>query len=176
LNIQYATNRSNEGKVPFIWNDGANRLSNLNDDDVLMELIFVAKGSFSEEDIKVTSDIAGVEAWDGLYNKHMIVKGTGKIIKQTDILLYTSESWNVTPNLTQGIINVNVQLVKAKKVHFYLLDAAGKIVMSQIAQLPTGASNTRFDLQRNHRLAAGIYYLKAPGIGSNTARKIILTK
>ena len=176
LNVQYATNKNNEGKLPFIWNDGANKLSNLVDDEVLMELIFVQKAAFNEEDIRVTSDIAEVEAWDGLYNKHTIVKGPGKIIQQKNNSVYTTDSWKVTPNLTQGIINVNVQLTKAKKVHFDLLNAEGKIVMSQSAQLPAGISDTRFDLQRDQRLAAGIYYLKASGIEGNGIRKIILIR
>lgn len=176
LNIQYATNRSKEGKLSFIWNDPSNSLSSLNDDELLMELVFLQKTAFIEEDISISSDIAAIEAWDGSYNKHSIVKGAGKIITtQKNIYTGTKKRWNVTPNPTRGTILVNLQLLNPKSIRFELFNTEGKLLLTQNAQLPKGLSNTRLNFKHGgNLLAAGIYYLKVSGIEGSGIQKIIL--
>ncbi|MBL0358630.1 MAG: right-handed parallel beta-helix repeat-containing protein [Chitinophagaceae bacterium] len=177
LNIQYATHSIHEGKLPFIWNDDRNKLSSLNDDAVLMEMVFTQKATFTEEDIVVTSDIAAVELWDGNYNRHAIVKGTGKIIKAgSNTPDFTSESWTVTPNPSHGMVQVNLQLLKEKDIRIKLLDAAGKTVLIQNNRLPAGNSSIRINLEKTNPLAAGSYYMEISGIEGNRVKKIMLVK
>ncbi|MEO5893136.1 MAG: PKD domain-containing protein [Ferruginibacter sp.] len=177
LNIQYAANKNKEGKLAFIWNDDNNQLSNLNNNDILMELVFTTKAPFAEEDISITSDITAVELWDGNYNKHNIVKGGGKIISATgNDVNYTTESWTITPNPTQGIVQLNTRLLQEKSINIKLLSADGKTILSQYNHLPKGISTTRINLEKNARLAAGIYFIKVSGMDGKSVEKIMLVK
>lgn len=177
LNFQYATNHAVDGKIPFIWNDNSNKLASLNDDEVLMEMVFTPKAAFTEEDIAVSSDITQAEAWDGTYHKHVVIKGMGKIRQmQPPIYSFTEENWNVTPNPTKGLVQLHVQLLQDKNVNIRLADEAGRIVLSQTNHLQKGINNITINLARNSRLASGVYYITISSLEGSTVKRIVLVQ
>jgi len=176
LAMQFATNRSEEGQLSFIWNDANNVLAAIPDDEVLMELVFAAN-NVTEEEITITSDIAAAELWDGNFKKHAIVKGAGKITKSKSMLIYfTSESISVTPNPSNGPVQVKLALLKDKKITISLLNQHGKVLQVQTIMATKGANTVSMNLQENNALASGVYYIKAGGIEGGSVKKIVLVK
>jgi PKD repeat protein len=176
LNMSFASNRSSEGKLGFIWNDAQNRLATLNDGDVLMELLFKTNQLFTEEDITINSDITEAELWDGDYKKHAIIKGSGKLIFKRHVD-FTSESFDVTPNPSEGPLQIKLRLLLDKNIRIDLLDIGGRIVFTQEQTGAKGINTINIDLQKKQPLAPGIYYLRLTGInGDVESKKIVLVK
>lgn len=176
LNMSFASNHSNEGKLAFIWNDAQNRLASLNDGDTLMELLFRTSPLFTEEDISINSDITAAELWDGNYKKHTIVKGSGKLLQKPNVD-FTTESFNVTPNPTNGLLQIKLRLLADKNIRTDLLDMSGRIVFAQEQTVARGSNNITLNMQQNQPLASGVYYLRLTGInGTVENKKIVLTK
>lgn len=176
LNMSFASNRSTEGKLGFIWNDAQNRLATLNDGDILMELLFKTNQLFTEEDITINSDITEAELWDGDYKKHAIIKGSGKLICKRHVD-FTSESFDVTPNPSEGPLQIKIRLLLDKNIRIDLLDMGGRIVFTQEQTGAKGINTINIDLQKKQPLAPGIYYLRLTGInGDVESKKIVLVK
>lgn len=176
LNMSFASNHSSEGKLAFIWNDAQNRLASLNDGDTLMVVVFKTNQLFAEEDITINSDITAAELWDGDYKKHAIIKGSGKLLHKKN-LDFTSESFDVTPNPTDGPLQIKIRLLLDKNIRIDLLDMSGRIIFTQEQTGVKGINNISIDLQKKQPLASGVYYLRLTGInGTVKSKKIVLTK
>ena len=176
LNMSFASNHSSEGKLAFIWNDAQNRLASLNDGDTLMVVVFKTNQLFAEEDITINSDITAAELWDGDYKKHAIIKGSGKLLHKKN-LDFTSESFDVTPNPTDGPLQIKIRLLLDKNIRIDLLDMSGRIIFTQEQTGVKGINNISIDLQKKQPLASGVYYLRLTGInGTVESKKIVLTK
>jgi len=173
LKILCAYNRAEEGKLPFIWSDDKNSLVSLNDDEVLLELVFTERSAFTQEDIGVTSDITNIELWDGNYIRHNIIKGKGKINKK-DVPAITGESWEVSPNPTKGTIKVDLYSLKENHISIELLNAEGVVLLKKNLLSGRGINLINLDLRQNQDLPAGVYYLKISGINDVRVKKVLL--
>ncbi|MFP5040575.1 T9SS type A sorting domain-containing protein [Parasediminibacterium sp. JCM 36343] len=85
----------------------------------------------------------------------------------------TKEQFEVSPNPSDGEINIHLALQSAKALFFQLINTEGKLVASQKNNVPEG--NSIIALQMKNKLAAGIYYLKTIGInGDQTAKQVLV--
>ena len=138
-----------------------------------MELIFIKKATITSEDITLSSEIASIEAWNAAYKKVNLVKTNGRI-SGTLINAFYKEIWNVSPNPTNGLVNVNLLLTKEKDIQFELTTQDGKLMMVKKVAIAKGNSSYELNLKQKAKLVAGVYFLKAIGIeGMNTKRIII---
>ena len=171
LGIEYTADKSNEGKLAFIWNDKTNKLSTVKDGEILMELVLNKKKAFTEEEIKVTSDITNAEAWDGKFKKHDVLKEKGKIIAE-NLSLNNNEDWNIISG-NRNSIGIKAVLLKNKHVTFDIFNTAGTKLLSYRALLQAGIN--KINIPYNN-LAPGIYYIKSTGINSDKTKKLFTEK
>ena len=175
IGIDYNTDYAAEGKLPFLWVDAASNAKTLGDGSVLFELVFNKKGNLNNEDISLTSDITSASAFDGNYGSVGIVKAVGTISDAASIV--SADSWNVVPNPTRdGLVKVAFSLAKAKKIQFELTSLEGKLLMQQANDFPIGNSSIVLDLQKQVRLAPGIYYLKAIGVDGVNTKQVLFVR
>lgn len=178
LSMQFAGNRSTDGKLTFLWNDRQNTTASLADDEILMELVFTVINSFDEEYITVNSDITEAELWDGAYQKHLIVKGKGKIKhKNGGANLLTTESIGVTPNPSAGPVQVRYRSLSNKNVSLELLSADGKILNAQQRIAVVGTNTIDINLKQLGAVVSGVYYLRLSGLnGGPVMKKLVVIK
>jgi len=171
LNLDYGINQAQNGKISFLWNDEKLIPKTLNDSSILIELVFTKLTDIQQENIFLSNDIATIEAWDGNYQKHNIIKTSGVIASKAADLI-TKETWEVVPNPTDGIVKVQFSLETAKNIQLQLTSIDGKILMQQKVAALKGNSSYIINLQSQNKLAKGIYYLKASGIKGNELKVI----
>jgi hypothetical protein len=169
LNMRDADVRREEGLLSFVWSEDVNLPKTLNDDAVLMELVFNKRNNFSEEEIKISSVVTEIEAWDKNYIKHDIIKGIGKIHSGS-----APANWSVTPNPTSGIVWLTLSIPKKQQVSMVLTSADGRIVWKEERELPAGVSKRLINLQSNKKLSSGIYYLQLPGIDASVKKLVLI--
>jgi hypothetical protein len=174
LNADYGSNHSQEGKLSFIWTDEKVEAKSLPDSTVIMELVFSHQGDLLEEDLKLSSDLTAIEAWDADFNKHNIVLTAGKIAPASIDNVINTERWEVSPNPTSGKVNFNASLKTAKSVQIELTNGEGKALLKQKLNLAKGNSSTPLNLNGQGRLAAGIYYFKVSGIEASPVKQIVV--
>jgi hypothetical protein len=174
LNVEYGINRANEGKISFLWNDEKGVAKTLADGSLLMELVFTKKATFTQEDLTLSNDIASIEAWDGVMQKHNIVKTSGSIQQKQDALI-AKESWEVVPNpTTDGKVKVSINLQSAKELELKLTSIDGKLLLQQKLSGKKGMSTYSINLQSQMKLAKGVYYLQANGLEGEKVKVIVI--
>jgi hypothetical protein len=82
------------------------------------------------------------------------------------------ETFSVSPNPTNGLINVKIRLTQLKSVSFKVIDALGK---ETYVSLPQNISGT-VTKQINIGSASGIYYLKTSFGNQVLISKIIVVR
>ncbi|MFP5043119.1 T9SS type A sorting domain-containing protein, partial [Parasediminibacterium sp. JCM 36343] len=175
LGVDYGANHSSEGKLTFLWVDSNIVAQSLPDSSAIFDIVFTKKGNIVNEDLSLNSDITPVLAFDGNYSKIGIQKSSGSIAEAAQLIAYT-ETWNVLPNPTiDGKVKIAISASSAKPVRFELTNMEGKVLLSQFESVPNGNSTRVLNLQGQHKLAAGIYYLKVVGMDSK-AKQILLMK
>jgi hypothetical protein len=174
LNVEYGINRAKEGKISFLWNDEKGIAKTLADNSLLMELVFVKKASFTQEDLTLSNDIASIEAWDGNLQKHTVVKTSGSIQQKQEIAI-AKENWDVIPNpSTDGKLKVSINLQSTKEVELKLTSLDGKMLMQQKLSGKKGLNNYSINLQSQMKLAKGVYYLQANGLEGEKVKVIVI--
>jgi len=174
LNVEYGTNRANEGKISFLWNDDKGIAKTLDDGSVLMELVFTKKASCTQEDLTLSNDIASIEAWDVNLQKHAIVKTSGSILQKQDVII-AKESWDVVPNpTTDGKVKVSINLQSAKELELKLTSIDGKLLMQQKLSGKKGLNTYSINLESQMKLAKGVYYLQANGLEGEKVKVIVI--
>lgn len=177
LNLQYAVNRIDEGRIPFIWNDDHNKRVDLNDGEILFEMVFDQLSPFDEERLAISSNVAAVELWAGDLVKHNIIMSAGKIAASSEpALLATENSWEVSPNITTGKVNLSFKMINDRKLGLVVLNAAGQTVIAKNINVVKGANIVELNLSEKLQLAAGLYFIKVEGIEDNTVKKVALLK
>ncbi|MES2431567.1 MAG: right-handed parallel beta-helix repeat-containing protein [Bacteroidota bacterium] len=166
LNIQFNSALSTDGKITFIWNDPKNNAVNLDDNTIIMEIVFNKLSDFSEESISLNSSITSVEAWDSKLQKHMINKGRGKIINTIN--------WSVAPNPTKGEINLNLISSKNKQITISLQDVTGKKIATYPVQLVNGNNLVKLNLKKTAHIVPGTYYITTNDVENKMSQKIIV--
>lgn len=80
-------------------------------------------------------------------------------------------SFSVSPNPTEGITTLNLNLNSSQELTIDVLDVTGRQVSSRTASYNTGLSKETFDLSR---LDAGIYHMVLRGEKGSSALKVVL--
>ena len=166
LNIEYAFNHSSEGKVPILWMNNNGTGKTIQDSTIIMELVFNTKGETNLDGVSISSSLISAEAWDANWNKIKIVKAVSTPIKNI-------EDFIVSPNPSNGIVQLKWLLNQSKTVTIQLFNSIGKLITQQ--SVTTNANGvTSINLEQKAKLTAGIYYVKVLGINSDTVKKIII--
>jgi len=116
-NLDYAA----EGKLPILWVDAASVAKTIADSTVLFELVFNKKGNFTKENIRLSSDITSVSAFDGNYSTISVRKVGGEITESG-----TTNNFVVYPNPAKEMITLKGNNIN----EIQIVDMTGKIVKS----------------------------------------------
>lgn len=109
---------------------------------------------------------------NGTYTVEVIINGCRSLISApfnyvyTSLSLATTTSFNVYPNPTEGLLNINNLAEEVSSLA--ILDAAGRVVISQATQ---GMSQVQVDLTG---LAKGVYHLQATFQNGTVQRKKVV--
>ena len=169
LNLEYSTDPSAKGKIAFLWNDASHTSTSLLDSTVLMELVFTKLTEATNPAVSITSDIAPVEAYDA--NMKPVAIGLNK---QEVMAPNGSESWEVTPNPSDGLIRATLTLNQTKQIQFELIGTEGKVLFQQTINASSGKNKFTLNLHQNTRIQTGIYYLKAKGVDGGEVKKLMI--
>jgi hypothetical protein len=80
-------------------------------------------------------------------------------------------SFSVSPNPTNGIVTLNLNLVQSQELSIEVLDIAGRQVSTQARSFNSGISRQNFDLSN---LDAGIYHMVLTGEKGRNSLKVVL--
>ena len=171
LQAEYNLSQAANGKVSFLWMNNDATATTLADSTVLFELVFDKKEPLNDEDIRLSSDITPMEAWDANYNNLSITKGNGKL---TDIAAdaSTQENWELSPNPSNGNITIRWENIQDKTIQLQLYNVDGILLSQQTVK--AGNTAVSVNLKSAVHLAPGVYYLKALGLTNNTVKKILI--
>ena len=169
LGIEMGTNHAEEGSISFLWLDKKNEIKTLDDGTVLFNLVFDRKGNCINEQLDLNSSVTAIAAYDKDYNIHGIVMNSA-VINATDIV---KETWTVAPNpVTNGVVQVQLNLKLYKKITLKLLDNNGKLLRNKEVEGIKGSSKFAFDFKE--KLPSGVYYLQAIGLEGENMKKIVV--
>lgn len=79
--------------------------------------------------------------------------------------------FSISPNPTNGVTALNLNLKEAQELTINVLDITGRTVSTRTKNFNVGASREMFDLSN---LDAGIYHVVLQGEGGRTALKVVL--
>ncbi len=170
LNMDLGTSHCKEGNVSFLWLDNNGLAKTLPDSTVLIELIFKRMGNISNEKIQLTSNVTQVIAYDANY--HELTMECDEDMIAEDV--YNSESWRISPNPTNGSLNVFLNLNSSKFLTFELTNAIGKHILDDKIYLMNGKNNLFIDLNKNGKLPKGIYLLKVIGLNGVGVKQVMI--
>ncbi|MBP9151274.1 MAG: T9SS type A sorting domain-containing protein, partial [Flavobacteriales bacterium] len=80
-------------------------------------------------------------------------------------------TFSVSPNPSNGLVTLNLNLVEGQKLTIEVMDVAGRKVSTRSANFNTGISKENFDLSR---LDAGVYHMVLKGEKGSSALKVVL--
>ena len=146
LGADYNTDFASEGKLPFLWVDPSNNPQSVSDNAVLFELVFNKKGNLNNEDIKLSSDVTSINAFDGNYATVGILKVASSINES----IITSNQFKLYPNPIKDVAIINGSHIAKIQV----IDNAGKVLMTRMMNNATNPSLTV------SQLASGAYRLQ----------------
>ena len=119
-----------------------------------------------------TSDVASIAAWDKDFKQHNIV--LNRISNNGQVIL-NNEVFTVAPNPTKdGVVKVNIVAKANKDVVFELANIYGKTLLQQTFEAVKGDNTYNINLNKNGKLAKGLYFLKAVGLANNYIVKIVI--
>lgn len=146
LSLDYNADFASQGKLPFLWVDPASTPQTLADNTILFELVFTRKGNLNNEEIKLSSDITSVNAFDGNYTTVGIVKNAGIITDNVTV----SAPFILYPNPAKDVVVINgTHIAKVQAI-----DNNGKVVLAKVIGDATNPSITVSNL------SAGIYHIQ----------------
>jgi len=158
LGVDYNMDFAGDGKLPFLWVDGANQPRSLEDSTVLFELVFNKMRDLTNENISISSDITSINAFDGNYSTVDILKVGGAITESG----LNSNQFVVYPNPAKDAIVVKGTHIKEVLVIDYLgkivklmslKDATNPIV--QVGTLNTGLYQLRIHTLNGKMISLG---------------------
>ncbi len=79
--------------------------------------------------------------------------------------------FSVSPNPSNGLVTLNLNLIEGQKLTIDVMDVAGRQVSSQSRNFNAGISRENFDLSR---LDAGVYHMVLKGAKGSSALKVVL--
>ncbi len=170
LNFDLGTNHTSEGNLSFLWIDNNGLTKTLPDSTILIDLIFKKKGIILNERMQLTSNVTNIFAYDANYNE-IALKCEENEINEA---ILNNESWSISPNPTNGTLNILLNLKTSKSLSFELTNAIGKHLLSYKTNVLNGKNHLLIDLNKNGKLQKGIYLLKAVGMGENTVKQVII--
>ena len=80
-------------------------------------------------------------------------------------------SFSVSPNPSNGMVTLNLNLVETQELTIEVMDVAGRHISTQTSNFNSGISRESFDLSR---LDAGIYHMVLKGEKGSSALKVVL--
>ena len=80
-------------------------------------------------------------------------------------------NFSVSPNPSNGLVTLNLNLVETQELSIELMDVSGRMVSTQTSNFNSGVSKQNFDLSR---LDAGIYHMVLKGEKGTSALKVVL--
>jgi len=144
LNVQFASNYSNEGKLSFLWNDANIQGQTLPDSTILAELVFTSNNSLTAvEPLSISSAIAPIEAYDANFEQHNIVLASAQFTTHYSPL-------TAYPNPVKDALTINGNHISFLQV----IDNLGRVVAVKSFHDATNPTITVSNL------LAGIYHLR----------------
>ena len=182
LGIEYnAQQATTNGNISFVWTDAKAEERSLEDGSLLFELVLKLKAGIGNWELgetttdfklMLTSDVTNIEAWDKDFNKHNI-ELKSKVESQNQKV--NDESFSVSPNpTTNGIVKINMASKTNKNIVFELTNVYGKTLLQKSFEAVKGDNVYSIDLNKNGKLANGLYFIKAVGLANNSTVKVVL--
>ena len=170
LNVDMGINHSTEGNISFLWLDNNGLAKTLPDSSLILELIFTRLGNVLNEKIKLTSNVTQIAAYDANYNEIPMQSEENLISDEQS----NSESWSMSPNPNNGLMNIVMNLQTNKSVIFELTNINGKHLLDFKTNLNVGNNTVSLNLNQKGKLAKGIYLLKAIGLNGTNVKQVII--
>ena len=166
------------GAISFLWVDVKGVENTMEDDSEIFTLVLKSKwqvtsGKLDINNLQLTvnNSITEIEAWDKDNQQHNIILTKGSTIHSP---LATSEKWTVSPNPNDGNLVVSLSSNTNKIIVFELTNAFGKTLSSQAVEAVKGNNSFHLNLNKNAKLATGVYFIKVIGQESDHVKKIIV--
>ena len=176
LDIDFV-NHSKLGSISFIWNDPTNTIKTIDDETVLFELVLNKKTAFNSEDITIDSKVTTLEAVDGDFVQHGIIKTTGTIVNKPGYIENLSNEYvQVGPNPNNGKFNVSIYSKESKSIFLSVVDYNGKLIATQKLDIINGKNNLNFDISDKINSNTGVYFLKIEDKLSTNTYKLLINK
>jgi alpha-tubulin suppressor-like RCC1 family protein len=171
LNIEFNEQQATKnGNIAMLWTDKNAIEKTLEDGTELFTLVLRSTvNNRQSTDLALTNDIAEIEAWDKDFNQHNII-----LTKQQKLQTPNTEQWSVSPNPNNGNIKVNLFSAVNKKLTFVITNAQGKMLYTQSFEAVSGNNIYHLNLNKNTKLSAGIYFLKAVGLEGENVKRIMV--
>jgi hypothetical protein len=165
------------GNISFLWADAKGEEQSLEDGSELFTLVLRSKRQVasSEWDINnlqlsINNSITEIEAWDKDNQQHNIILSHKSKTQKAEI----KEAFSVSPNPNDGNIIVALTSNSNKTIVFELSNAVGKKLYTQSVEAGNGNNTYRLNLNKNTKLPAGVYFIKAIGIEGEHVKKIMV--
>lgn len=84
--------------------------------------------------------------------------------------VFTFSQFNLYPNPTNGVVNIDVNYIFADKATIQVFDIVGKLVYQSEVAVNNATLNTSFDLSNEN---SGIYFVRINAKGESVTRKVI---
>ena len=145
LNVQFANNHSNEGKLSFLWNDTNIQGQTLPDSTILAELVFTNSSNLAAiEPLSISSAITPIEAYDANFEQHNI------FLNSFSELSIINHQFFVFPSPVKDALTINGNHISFVQV----IDNMGRVVGIKAFH---DAKNPSITI---NNLPAGIYHLR----------------
>ena len=180
FNGQQATRN---GNISFLWADAKGEEKSLEEGSEIFTLVLRAKElRISNDELRlgevinnlqltINNSITEIEAWDKDNQLHNIILTKRE---NSHSPLATSEKWTVSPNPNDGNIVVSLSSNSNKTIVFELSNVVGKTLYKQAVEAVKGINNFHLNLNKNTKIASGVYFIKVIGMEGNNEKKIVV--
>lgn len=163
-----------DGKIAFLWNDPNFTAKSLADGTVLFELVFENKTGVLPRPLEINSDLIAAEAYDAVFGLHGVEKTT--ILQEAENAPVTKESWELSPNPTDDVLKVRIELSTDKEIVLSLSTTDGKNLHQRKIEGKKGTNQISLPLRSTLGLLQGAYFIRVIGLEPNAVPKQVILR
>ena len=175
LPIQENDKFSENGAITFIWADGGNKVTTLDDGSAIFDLLLLKKHPKARADINLDQSYTPALAYGKNYSPYTLKKTDGLILEKVRSIVVTEEKLDIRPNPSEGVLRLYILSKATKQVMLTITDNAGRTVLQKQIPLELGDNILALDVREQSNIAAGIYYLKIQGLENVGTKKLVIT-
>jgi len=176
LGLEFGTQETFKGNLAALWVDAGNNSKTLADGTVLFELVLKKKAGvvLDAETLDINSDVTAVEGYDKDLVMVPIAKGSSVIMDRKGSSTQMVSSFKISPNPSDGRIQVTLLSSQSKEITLMLTNVSGKMVYQKKVHVFRGENIIDLDMKQYNRLAAGSYFLSIQGLEKGLVQQVLI--